>query len=427
MPAAADLPAGDRFGERLLVDQPAAGGVDDDHPGLRLGQRLLADQPGGLRRFRQMHGDEVGPGQQLVERQQFDAELRGARRRHVRVVGHHVRAERGQPLGDQLPDPAQPHHTDGLAVDLGAGERRPLPGAFTQRRVGGRDLPRRGQHQRHRVLGGAVDIRRGRVDHQHAARGGGVDVDVVQADAGAGDDLELGRGGQHLGVHGGRRAHQQRVGLGHGGQQLFSIRAVDPADLYLVAEGGDGGLGEFVGDQYHGKTHADQRNGLESWGGGREKVSVDVTVVGSGPNGLAAAVICARAGLSVQVFEAQPTLGGGARTLPDPEFSGVSHDICSAVHPLALASPFLAEFDLPARGVRLAVPEISYGNPLPGRPAAIGYHDLDRTCAELEDGASWRRLLGPLVGATTACSSCCSATSARSRPISRPRCAWHAG
>jgi phytoene dehydrogenase-like protein len=125
--------------------------------------------------------------------------------------------------------------------------------------------------------------------------------------------------------------------------------------------------------------------------------SVDVSVVGSGPNGLAAAVICARAGLSVQVFEAQPTLGGGARTLPDPEFDGIAHDICSAVHPLALASPFLAEFDLPARGVTLKVPEVAYGNPLPGRPAAIGYHDLDRTCAELTEGDSWRRMFGPLV------------------------------
>ncbi len=123
---------------------------------------------------------------------------------------------------------------------------------------------------------------------------------------------------------------------------------------------------------------------------------VELTVVGSGPNGLAAAVICARAGLSVRVIEAQPTVGGGARTLPDPEFAGISHDICSAVHPLALASPFFAAFDLRARGVTLAVPEISYGNPLPGRPAAIGYLDLQRTCAELENGASWRRLLGPL-------------------------------
>ncbi|GLP83237.1 phytoene desaturase family protein [Mycobacterium antarcticum] len=122
----------------------------------------------------------------------------------------------------------------------------------------------------------------------------------------------------------------------------------------------------------------------------------DVTVVGSGPNGLSAAVICARAGLSVRVIEAQPTAGGGARTLPDPEYPGVSHDICSAVHPLALASPFFAQFDLRARGVELSVPDIAYGNPLPDRPAAIGYTDLGRTCDELDDGASWRRLLGPL-------------------------------
>ena len=122
---------------------------------------------------------------------------------------------------------------------------------------------------------------------------------------------------------------------------------------------------------------------------------VDVTVVGSGPNGLAAAVICARAGLSVQVIEAQPTVGGGARTLADPEFPGVSHDICSAVHPLALASPFFAEFDLPARGVSCGARSVLRQSAA-GPAAAIGYHDLDRTCAELDDGASWRRLLGPL-------------------------------
>ena len=124
---------------------------------------------------------------------------------------------------------------------------------------------------------------------------------------------------------------------------------------------------------------------------------MDVTVVGSGPNGLSAAVLCARAGLKVQVLEAQPTLGGGSRTLPDPEFGDVAHDICSAIHPLALASPFFAEFDLAARGVGLTVPDISYANPLPGRPAALAYHDLERTCAGLQHGDSWRHLLGPLV------------------------------
>jgi len=123
---------------------------------------------------------------------------------------------------------------------------------------------------------------------------------------------------------------------------------------------------------------------------------MDVTVVGSGPNGLAAAVICARAGLKVQVLEAQSTLGGGSRTLPDPEFPDVAHDICSAVHPLALASPFFTEFDLPGRGVELVVPDISYANPLPGRAAAVAYRDLARTCAGLEHGDSWHRLLGQL-------------------------------
>lgn len=128
----------------------------------------------------------------------------------------------------------------------------------------------------------------------------------------------------------------------------------------------------------------------------RSTGGVDVTVVGSGPNGLAAAVICARAGLSVRVIEGQPTAGGGTRTTADPEYPGVDHDVCSAVHPLAYASPFFTEFGLRDR-IDLNVPEISYANPLPGQPAALAYRDLDRTCAELSDGASWRWLLGPMV------------------------------
>lgn len=84
----------------------------------------------------------------------------------------------------------------------------------------------------------------------------------------------------------------------------------------------------------------------------------DAVVVGSGPNGLAAAVILARAGLSVTVLEAESTYGGGARTVDLGLAPGVVHDVCSAVHPMGVASPFMVDFDLGARGVQLLEPEV---------------------------------------------------------------------
>jgi phytoene dehydrogenase-like protein len=122
---------------------------------------------------------------------------------------------------------------------------------------------------------------------------------------------------------------------------------------------------------------------------------VDVEVVGSGPNGLAAAVVMARTGLSVRVHEAAATVGGGSRSIELMERDHL-HDFCSAVHPMALASPFFRSFEL-SRRIGFAVPEVSFAHPLDGGRAGIAYRSMHETVAGLGvDGEPYRRLLQPL-------------------------------
>lgn len=119
------------------------------------------------------------------------------------------------------------------------------------------------------------------------------------------------------------------------------------------------------------------------------------TVIGSGPNGLTGAVALARAGYDVTVLEAADTIGGGTRTL-ETTLPGFRHDVCSAVHPIAMSSPVFRAIGLRER-IDWVVPEISYAQPLDGRPAAIAWHDIERTAAGLDrDGAMWRRIFTPL-------------------------------
>jgi phytoene dehydrogenase-like protein len=123
----------------------------------------------------------------------------------------------------------------------------------------------------------------------------------------------------------------------------------------------------------------------------------DAIVVGSGPNGLAAAVTLARAGLAVHVIEGADIPGGGCRT-QELTLPGFHHDVCSAVHPLAAASPFFRGIDLTALGVTLRTPKVAFAHPLDGGQAAALAGSVDETAGGLgPDARAYRRLLAPLV------------------------------
>ena len=124
--------------------------------------------------------------------------------------------------------------------------------------------------------------------------------------------------------------------------------------------------------------------------------SWDAIVVGSGPNGLAAAIALAQAGRSVKVLEAATTIGGGTRTA-ELTLPGFRHDVCSGIHPLALASPFLRKLPLAEHGLEFAHPEIPVAHPLDDGTAVALYRSVDETAAGLgPDADAYRELMGPL-------------------------------
>ena len=117
-------------------------------------------------------------------------------------------------------------------------------------------------------------------------------------------------------------------------------------------------------------------------------------VVGAGPNGLAAAVALAKAGLQVTVLEAADEIGGGTRT-SEAIIPGLLHDHCSAIHPMAVGSQFLAGLGLDRYGLSWRLPEIDCVHPLDGGSAGVLYRSVEATADGLgADGARWRRLFG---------------------------------
>jgi phytoene dehydrogenase-like protein len=119
----------------------------------------------------------------------------------------------------------------------------------------------------------------------------------------------------------------------------------------------------------------------------------DAIVVGSGPNGLAAAIELARAGLSVTLVEGEEEMGGGVRSAP-LTLPGFVHDVCSAVYPLGVASPFFPTLPLAAPGPEWTHPPAPLAHPLDGGSAVLLERSFPATAASLgEDGEAWRRLL----------------------------------
>ena len=124
--------------------------------------------------------------------------------------------------------------------------------------------------------------------------------------------------------------------------------------------------------------------------------SYDAVVVGSGPNGLAAAIAVARAGRSVRVLEATDTPGGGART-SELTLPGFRHDVCSALHPLAAGSPFLSKLPLAEHGLEWIHPRYPVAHALDDGGAAVLERDVGATAASLgEDARAYGRLMSPL-------------------------------
>jgi len=129
----------------------------------------------------------------------------------------------------------------------------------------------------------------------------------------------------------------------------------------------------------------------------KNSTSYDAIIIGSGPNGLSAGIRLAQFGLRVKIFEAHQQIGGGTRT-DEQILPGYKHDICSAIHPMAVSSPFLQTLPLKQFGLNWIHPEICAAHPLDGQPPAILSHDEAETAFYLkEDEKKYLSIVEPII------------------------------
>ena len=191
---ARDLAAPQRLEQRVLVDELAAGGVDEPHAVAHPCERVRVDRPARLVRQRQVEREELRGAVDLLRRlDALDPELAEPLRAHVRVVRDDAHAEAERAARDLLPDAPEAEHAERLPGELDAAVRLPLPASLLERRVRLRDVPCKRDEEPDRVLRGGDDRRLRRVGDDDPAPRRRLDVDVVDADAGTSDDLEVHR------------------------------------------------------------------------------------------------------------------------------------------------------------------------------------------------------------------------------------------
>ena len=249
---AGDVAGFERVDQSRLVDQLAAGAIDQAYALFGRGERVGIDDVAGLVGQRRVQRDEIGAAQKFVELDLLDAEMKRALGGQERVVGDHFHLQSDRAVGDDRADIAAADDAERLREDLDAEELVLLPFAGAGRHVGLGDLPRQRQHQRDGVLGGGDRVAERRVHDDDAARRRRRNVDIVDADAGAADHLQPVRFFQKLGGDLGRRADGEAVETVDCRGELVLVLAEIGLEIDIdaaILEDLDGGRRQRVGDE----------------------------------------------------------------------------------------------------------------------------------------------------------------------------------
>ena len=237
------------LGQGRLINDAAAGAIDDAGRGLHRRQQLSVDQVLGFGGAGQVQADVVGLGEEGRQGQQAHLQLLGPFGRNERVVGHHLHAHGLGDPGDVGADLAQADHAQLFLVELITHIGFAIPAAGHGAGVGMGHVPRQRQHQGQGVLGRRDRVALGRIDHDHATLGGSRHINVVDSNAGAANDAQLGGGLNDVCGHLGARTDHQGVVVADDRLQLFRWQAGAHIHLGHLGEDVDPRLIDGIGNQ----------------------------------------------------------------------------------------------------------------------------------------------------------------------------------